>query len=391
MRVNIVWYDDIPNNPNRGLFQRLRALSESDYECVLYTSADSDVPPRIARHTRVERMPETGVPTIVATILFKLWVIYSIWKAKESGGMVYTINALDYSTGFVVSRLFDQAWLIDAFHSPYYYFDFGRARGDPITILRGTKTILVCKLILWDVDVAFVMAHSRDEGFARLLTTRFNVSREAIIAIPDGVDIDSTMPDRGKPQRDNGDVFEIYHIGLINNFKGLDMLRGLSDLDGKYTDIKVTMIGGVNPNFESEFERYEKRAAIQIEMIDYLPHDKLLERLRDADVGVCTLQPEIRDYRHSHPVKVFEYLATGKPVVATGYDSMREIVKDGVNGYTYPPRDANAFAERILELYADEAKRRKMADNARESVQKYDWGRINTTMMTELQERYPPK
>jgi glycosyltransferase involved in cell wall biosynthesis len=389
MAINIIYPNDIPANPNPGPFERVMAFTGSDYECVLYTLHDSSISAKIATKTTVKRMPETPAPAIFETFLFKLWVIASLFKQRKADEFVYTIHALDYSIGFLVSRLLGQTWLIDAFHSPYYHFDFGRERGDYITILRGIKTILVCKAILWDVDLALVMAHSRTEGFAKLLTEQFNIPADRLIAIPDGVDLDLTVPSTSKRDSNGSESLEVYHVGQISDLKGHDMLRGLSSLGEEHSNISLTIIGGVNPKFADQYEQYVEQANIEIELIEYLPHSEVIDTLNDADIGVCTLQPEIRDYRHSHPVKIFEYLAMDMPVVATGFEPIKKIIQDGYNGYTFPAKDAVYFAEIIVSLSEDKQKREDMANNARESVREYDWGRINKTMIAEFRDRYP--
>lgn len=390
MKINIVYPHDIPANPNPGPFQRVTAFAESDYECVLYTSHDSTIAETIAADTEVKRMPGTPVPGILETVLFKLWVFVSLFRGREPGEFIYTIHVLDYSLGFLASRLLGQTWVINAFHSPYYYLDFGRGRGDFVTIVRGLKTILVSKLTLWDADLALVMAHSRSEGFARLLTEQFNVPAENVIAVPDGVDLDATVPSPTDRDSNGQETLEVFHVGKVTKFKGHDMLRGLSELGEEHDNIRLTIIGGVNPPFADQYEHYVDRADIEIKLVEHLPHSDVLAALTDADVGVCTLQPEIRDYRHAHPVKVFECLAMDLPVVATGFEPIEKIVQDGYNGYTYPAKDAGSFARQIVRLSEDEDQREAMADNARESVREYEWSRINERMISEFRDRYPP-
>jgi glycosyltransferase involved in cell wall biosynthesis len=389
MKINFVWPNDVPDNTNRGIYKRFAAFSESEYECALYTKHDTLIADRVAENVSIKRMPETRAPPIFETFVFKFWLLYSLLKADKPGECVYTIHALDYSIGFLVSNLLGQVWLIDAFHSPYYFIDFGRARGELITMLRGIKTIAVCKLILWNVDLAIVMAHSRYEGFAELISTDFNVSRDRIIAVPDGVDLDHTSPSNRSREIDERHGLELFHAGQISKSKGLDMMRGLSELPEAYSDVRLTIVGGVNPDFTAQFETYKRRSNVDIELVEYLPHDQLLAALEEADVGICTIQSSIRDYQNAHPVKIFEYLAMGKPVVATELEGIKRIVRHGYNGYTYPAGDTSRFAELIVELYEDEEALAAMTENARESVQEFHWSRINANMMDEFRDRYP--
>jgi len=62
------------------------------------------------------------------------------------------------------------------------------------------------------------------------------------------------------------------------------------------------------------------------------------------------------------PLCLIEALAIGKPIVATRVGGNPELVQEGVNGYIVPPRDPAALAERVLQLYRDDALRRRMGE-----------------------------
>jgi D-inositol-3-phosphate glycosyltransferase len=68
-----------------------------------------------------------------------------------------------------------------------------------------------------------------------------------------------------------------------------------------------------------------------------------------------------------------EALACGVPVIASAVGGLVDFVKDGVNGWTCPPRDAAALAARLRDAADDAAARRRLAAAARASVQQeYD-------------------
>lgn len=65
------------------------------------------------------------------------------------------------------------------------------------------------------------------------------------------------------------------------------------------------------------------------------------------------------------PRAVIEAMALGKPVVATDVGGTREAIQEGVTGYVVPPDDADALADRIGRLLADDAVRAAMGAAAR--------------------------
>jgi glycosyltransferase involved in cell wall biosynthesis len=73
-------------------------------------------------------------------------------------------------------------------------------------------------------------------------------------------------------------------------------------------------------------------------------------------------------YTEGMPNVVLEASAAGVPVVATAVGGTPEIVEDGVTGILVPAGDPGALSGAIMRVLADEAKRRKMADLARQNA-----------------------
>ena len=74
------------------------------------------------------------------------------------------------------------------------------------------------------------------------------------------------------------------------------------------------------------------------------------------------------------PVKIFEYMAMGKPIVASGVGQIAELLKDHVNALLTTPGDVNALAEAILTLAGDPDLRSRLGASARETcLSKCTW------------------
>jgi glycosyltransferase involved in cell wall biosynthesis len=65
------------------------------------------------------------------------------------------------------------------------------------------------------------------------------------------------------------------------------------------------------------------------------------------------------------PTKLFEYLAAGKPVVASRLGQIAEVIEHGVNGWLVPPGDAEALAAAVTALAGDPALRERLGRAAR--------------------------
>jgi glycosyltransferase involved in cell wall biosynthesis len=68
------------------------------------------------------------------------------------------------------------------------------------------------------------------------------------------------------------------------------------------------------------------------------------------------------------PLKVYEYMAAGLPVVASRLGQLEGLIQDGINGLLCPAGDAVALAAALGELRVDLALRRRLGEAARASV-----------------------
>ena len=82
-------------------------------------------------------------------------------------------------------------------------------------------------------------------------------------------------------------------------------------------------------------------------------------------------------YREGVPRTLLEAAAMGKALVATDVPGCREVVRPGSNGLLVPPRDAEALAEAMGELLADDAKRERLENESRRiAVEEFDVRRV---------------
>jgi glycosyltransferase involved in cell wall biosynthesis len=71
---------------------------------------------------------------------------------------------------------------------------------------------------------------------------------------------------------------------------------------------------------------------------------------------------------YASPLKLFEYMASGRAVIASDLPSTAEIVEDGVNGLLYPPGDVQALAAALKRLHEDAALRERLGKAGREQA-----------------------
>lgn len=87
-----------------------------------------------------------------------------------------------------------------------------------------------------------------------------------------------------------------------------------------------------------------------------------------AGSDVCVLASNIRTHGEGISNAILEYMALGKPVVATDAGGNAEVIQDGVTGFLVPGDSADAIAERVIELLRAPARAQQMGEAGRQRV-----------------------
>jgi len=133
------------------------------------------------------------------------------------------------------------------------------------------------------------------------------------------------------------------------------------DLIGKFTD----------RSFEGEVSKLS--GFRKTRLVGWVPHFKVWEYLQAADIGLMCLHP-VGDYTYGLPVKLFEYMATGLPVIASNFPLWENFFKEHGCGLAVDPFNPEEIAAAIEYLVRNPVLRERMGDNGRRAVlEKYNW------------------
>ena len=104
----------------------------------------------------------------------------------------------------------------------------------------------------------------------------------------------------------------------------------------------------------------------------YVPHDEIPVHLAAMDI-VLAPYPRLEFFYYS-PLKIFEYLAAGKAVVASRIGQIQEIIQDGINGALFEPDNFEDLQQQVFALIEKNGYRQQLGRNGRELIlQKYTW------------------
>jgi glycosyltransferase involved in cell wall biosynthesis len=115
----------------------------------------------------------------------------------------------------------------------------------------------------------------------------------------------------------------------------------------------------------------------RVELVGGLAPERVPAALQGFDVAVAPYDDPAQDY--FSPLKVFEYLAAGLPVVASDVGQLRGLLDaDGEPaGLLVPPGDPAALREALCRLAGDPALRHRLGNRARRlAVARHRWDRV---------------
>jgi len=111
----------------------------------------------------------------------------------------------------------------------------------------------------------------------------------------------------------------------------------------------------------------------KVEFLGWMEHKKLTAMLGIYDAGIVCLHP-LPNYVTALPIKLFEYMAAGLPVIASNFPILRKIVEGNNCGICVDPLNSAEIASAIQYLMEHKEKSKKMGENGRQAVlQKYNW------------------
>ena len=163
----------------------------------------------------------------------------------------------------------------------------------------------------------------------------------------------------------------VAYIGGISRPRGIfEMVSSLEyiDLEG----VRLQLAG----LFENdELERDVSRLAgwNKVDFFGWLSREEVGRILEGSRVGLVLLHPT-KNYIDSLPIKLFEYMTAGLPVIASNFPIWKKIIEDNKCGICVDPMNTNEIAEAITWLLNHPNDSYLMGQNGRKAVENlYNW------------------
>ena len=176
----------------------------------------------------------------------------------------------------------------------------------------------------------------------------------------------------------NGDEKVIFlYLGGISVERGIKEMLKAAEIASRECRMKLVIIG--RPDEESK--KYLTMKQDYFEHIPWKPYLEALSLARNADVGMITLHPT-PNHLSTSPVKLFEYMALGLPVIASDFPKWHEYLDEADCAFFVDPKNPESIGKKMIKLCTDATLRKEMGARAKKMVnERYNWASIEQNII----------
>jgi glycosyltransferase involved in cell wall biosynthesis len=310
-------------------------------------------------------LTQLAVPDLIALKLpgqlkFVLFVLQSVWFASQATRYIaqrrpQSVYTRDHYTALILGSMRDYPYVYEA----HDYFDTSVGRWVQQRACRLASAVVTNTSALRE----------------RFITQGLNPDR--ILVARNGVDVELFRAERDREMaRAKLDVAAsdklVLYTGHLYKWKGvLTLVEAAAHLPGQFV---VCLVGGMNEDIERFRQIVKERGLSKVKVVGHVAPAEVPDYTTAADVLVV---PNTARDRYSLeltcPIKVFEYMASGHPIVASNLPSIREVLRDGESAVLVPPDDPAELAAGILRVVEDRTLAERLTQSALEDVRRYSW------------------
>lgn len=196
-----------------------------------------------------------------------------------------------------------------------------------------------------------------------------------IVVAHDGADVPQVTPECvSTGRRGRSGCLQVGYTGHLYPGRGIDVIFSLA---AEMPDVDFHIVGGT----DEDIMRWQTVSpGPNLFFHGYVRPGEVPQRCAHFDVLLAPYQDQVataggsNTVRWMSPLKLFEYMATGKAIVCSDLPVLREVLTDEVNGLLVPPADHAAWVQAVSRLKEDPALRARLGDAAEEEfLAHYTW------------------
>ncbi len=201
------------------------------------------------------------------------------------------------------------------------------------------------------------------------------LDRKRVTVIPNGVSPSDFAPSP-LPSRE-GRVPVLLYIGTLADWQGIDIvIRALPTILEQQA-VRLHIVGRGRSRQRKLLLKQIRKLGVESNVIvqPAIPHHEVPALIAEADICLAPLGLNDRNVTQGAcPIKVLEYMASSRPLIASNIPIVRELVREDVDALLFSPNDPEDLARQVLLLLRDYDLSKRLADSATErALAKFTW------------------
>ncbi len=211
-------------------------------------------------------------------------------------------------------------------------------------------------------------------------------TNSVVAVVPNGVDTARFNPQ--VPSIRKSANYTIGFMGTLKPWHGVDTLIAAFErlLEWESSaELKIVGQGPQMPELVAQVRRGSCRLADAVDFVGSVHPSQMPHYLTGFDVAVAPY-PASKGFYFS-PLKLYEYMAAGLPVIASATGQIQQLIQHGENGLLYKPGDVSALTATLIRLAMEPETRAQLGSRARLTVmQRHSWNQTLEAILGKLPE-----
>lgn len=218
-----------------------------------------------------------------------------------------------------------------------------------------------------------------------IMVTEWGIDKKKILVLPNAADVKTitNTVESNEFREHNGflNSFLIGFVGTLQAWYGLEVLiEAMRFVSKSVPESKLVFVGGgmARSNLEQQVRKYG--LSKHVFFLGSKSHNEIPHILKTIDVAVAPYVDLPTGFFNS-PIKIFEYLAAGRAIVASSVGQIPEIIVHGQNGLLVEQGNSTQLADAIIQIATLPELKSRLEIEAKITGQRFSWEEYSNELL----------